>query len=179
MDDSVYDAHCVLGSTSQWFCTECRPKALKAVASDMTIEQKIQEMTTHFDERIQALEKEMPIKASAAELAVLQGKVEKMESQDKRVTALQKDMALLAEKIDLIVHEPNEKVQRDRNVIFKRVPESEETVPTAALAEDKERCRQILDGIDCADQPTALAPGEKTKPAPYFCASKATMLSKP
>ena len=154
MEDSEYEAHCLLGPASHWFCGECRPKAMKAVATDMTIEEKIDEMTTHFEERIQSLEDDMASKASSAGLAVLQSRIEKLESADRRVTAMQRDMAQLAEKIDLIVHEPSEKIGRDRNVLLKRVLESDETVPTAASAQDKDRCISVLDGIECADRPT-------------------------
>ena len=98
MEDSEYEAHCLLGPASHWFCGECRPTAMKAVATDMTIEEKIDEMTTHFEERIQSLEDDMASKASSAGLAVLQSRIEKLESADRRVTAMQRDMAQLAEK---------------------------------------------------------------------------------
>ena len=129
---------------------------MKAFATDMTIEPKIEEMTSQFEDRIQALETEILNKASSADLAVLRSQVEKLGSADRRVTAMQKDVALLADKMDLIVHEPSEKKQRDRNLLLKRVPESNETVPTATFTEDKTRCMHVLDGIECAQLPTQV-----------------------
>ena len=133
-----------------YYCDGCDLAAVTAVQTDMEIEEKCKK----FCEKI---EEALPSKADKEIVDNLAAKIKKLE-QD--LHGLAKDVSNTNDKLSLARHEPTEKVKREKNIIIRGIPESDDSDDARVV---EELLNKIGVGQPKIDKVERL--GAKPKPA--------------
>lgn len=120
-----------------WFCVNCKEGTLETLVAGAQIKKRCQQIEEKYDEKFQMLEEQLESKAEKAEVDNI--KAEQIHHST-QIGSLANDISQLNKKIDLLANEPNEKVNRERNLIIRGMP-------TSSTKSDAELLKQLLSDI--------------------------------
>ena len=140
----VYD-EMKINNCMHYFCQACQAPAMKAWKADAEIEKICNGYFKKHDERLKKVEESVQVKADKTELDVTKTKVTTLEAD---LAGLKKDISVLNHRINLVRFEPHEKIKRKNNVVFRGLPESEESTDENS---DDLLAKHVLDEIGCSD----------------------------
>ena len=119
--DEVY-AFLTSNENTIWFCVHCKEGTLETLEAGAQIKKRCQMIEDKYDEKLRDIEVAIESKADKTDLDNV--KADQLVHTN-QIAGLARDVSNLNKKIDMLAKEPQEKQAREKNIIIRGMPQSE------------------------------------------------------